>query len=132
MKKIQSIIAIALFITLFSCEKPAGEGGNSSVKGNVWVEKWNGLFTVLTNEGPGLNVDVFIIYGDETSYGDKISTGPDGTFEFKYLRPGKYKIYVYSKTTTAVNANAKEAVSLDVEISKKKEKIDIGQITVKI
>jgi len=132
MKKIMSILVIALAITTASCKKPAGEGGNSSIKGNVWAQKWNGTFTVLTSEGVGQNVDVFIIYGDDTSYGDKISTSPDGTFEFNYLRPGSYKVYVYSKTTTTANPNGKFAVSVDVEITKKKQEVDAGKITVNI
>lgn len=130
MKRLMSILAIALTIVVSSCKKPAGEGGNSSIKGNVWVQKWNGSFTVLTSEGVGEDVDVFIIYGEETSYGDKISTSPDGTFEFKYLRPGSYKIYVYSKTSTSVNPNGKEAVWVNVEITKKKQTVDVGKITV--
>ncbi len=132
MKKLIALLAIVLTITSTSCKKSAGEGGNSSITGNVWAQKWNGTFTVLTGEGAGENVDVFIIYGTDTSYGDKISTSPDGTFEFKYLRPGAYKIYVYSKTTTTVNPNGKVAVSVDVEITKKKQSVDAGKITVNI
>ncbi|MES2138216.1 MAG: hypothetical protein V4511_00805 [Bacteroidota bacterium] len=132
MKQLITILAIALIFTIFSCEKPAGEGGNSSIKGNVWGQNWNSTFTLLTGEGPAVNIDVFIIYGSETSYGDKISTSPDGTFEFKYLRPGKYKVYVYSKTSTTNNPNGKVAVSVDVEITKKKQTLDVGKITVNI
>ena len=132
MKKIISVILIAFTLVLTSCEKPAGEGGNSSIKGNVWGQDWNSTFTILTSEGVAVDVDVFIIYGNETSYGDKISTSPDGTFEFKYLRPGTYKVYVYSKTTTAASPNGKVAVSVDVEITKKKQIVDVGRITVNV
>ena len=132
MKKILSFFVIASAFAFSSCEKPAGEGGNSSIKGNVWAQKWNSTFNILTSEGVGENVDVFIIYGDETSYGDKISTSPDGTFEFKYLRPGAYKVYAYSKTTTTTNPNGKAAVIIDVKITKKKQRVDAGKITVNI
>ncbi len=132
MKKIISILLLAIAVTSTSCKKPAGEGGNSSIKGNIWAQKWNSTFTTLTSEGAGENIDVFIIYGSETSYGHKISTSPDGTFEFNYLRPGSYKVYVYSKTTTTANANGKVAVSVDVEITKKKQAVDAGKITVNI
>lgn len=132
MKKVLSILVIALSIITTSCKKPAGEGGNSSIKGNVWAQNWNSTFTILTSEGAGVNVDVFIIYGDETSYGDKISTSPDGTFQFNYLRPGSYKVYVYSKTTTTANPNGKTAVSVEVEITKKKQVVDAGKFTVNV
>ena len=132
MKQIVSILIIALTVSISSCKKTAGEGGNSSIKGNVWGQNWNSTFTILTTEGPVANVDVFIIYGNETSYGNKISSSPDGTFEFRYLRPGSYKVYVYSKTSTTTSPNGKVAVSVDVEITKKKQTVDIGKITVNI
>jgi hypothetical protein len=66
---------------------------------------------------------VFIIYGDDVSYSDKISAGPDGRFEFKYLREGNYTVYVYSKDSTLAG---KHAVSKSIEISGKKQKVDAG------
>lgn len=132
MKQLVTILVIAITFGTTSCKKPAGEGGNSSIKGNVWGENWNSTFTVLTGEGPAANIDVFIIYGSETSYGDKISTTPDGNFEFRYLRPGSYKVYVYSKTLNSTNPNGKVAVSVDIEITKKKQTVDVGKITVNI
>lgn len=132
MKKLAVIFVLVLTFSITSCKKSAGEGGNSSIKGNVWAENWNGAFTILTSEGVGANVDVFIIYGDETSYGDKISASPDGTFEFRYLRPGSYKVYAYSKTTNSISATGKVAVLIDAEITKKKQVVDVGKITVKV
>ncbi|MCE9538821.1 MAG: hypothetical protein K8R85_06340 [Bacteroidetes bacterium] len=132
MKKIISIILIGFTLAITSCEKPAGEGGNSAIKGNIYAKDWNSSFTVITSEGPGQNIDVFIIYGNEISYGDKISTSPDGTYEFKYLRPGSYKIYVYSKTTVSASPNGETAISIDVEITKKKQVVDAGKITINV
>ena len=133
MKRFLAILIVALTITATSCKKPAGQGGNSSIKGNVWAQKWNSSFTVMSGEGAGKDVNVYIIYGDETSYGDKTATAPDGTFEFQYLRPGKYKVYVYSKTTvTATNPNGKIEVSVDTEITKKKQAVDVGQLKINI
>ncbi|MGZ6539764.1 MAG: hypothetical protein ACXVEB_15425 [Bacteroidia bacterium] len=134
MKKILSIIAIALtIITASSCKKAAGEGGNSKIIGNIWAQKWNNSLTVMSGEGPGANIDVFIIYGDDTSYGNKISSSPDGTFEFQYLRPGKYTIYSYSKALiTSTNPNGKVEVKVDTEITKKKQTVDVGRIQVNI
>src|SRR3954468_7691770 len=85
---------------IFSCKKPAGEGGNSSIKGKLWVEDWNSGFTIKNGEYAGYDRDVYIIYGDAVSYSDKIKTTYNGEFEFKYLRKGKYKVYVYSKDKT--------------------------------
>jgi hypothetical protein len=132
MRQLVKVLLIAITLFLTSCEKPAGEGGNSSIKGNIWGENWDNTFTILRSQGPASDIDLFIIYGNETNYGDKISTTPEGNFEFKYLRPGLYKVYVYSKTPSSINPNGEEAVTIDVEITRKKQTVELGKITVKI
>lgn len=132
MKKILSILAIALTVATSSCKKPAGEGGNSSITGMVHVTNYNSNFTVVNAEYPGADVDVYIVYGDEVGIGNRIRTTPEGKFEFPYLRPGKYRVYVYSKDKDAYlagNPNPPDkAVSVDVEISKKKQTVDVGTL----
>ncbi|OFY86053.1 MAG: hypothetical protein A3F72_19415 [Bacteroidetes bacterium RIFCSPLOWO2_12_FULL_35_15] len=141
MKKIFYIISITSAIVTVSCKKTAGEGGNSNIQGKIHTKNYNSNFSALLNEYPGADVDVYIIYGDEVSYGDKIKSGPDGVFEFQYLRKGSYKLYVYSKDSVGTvsppysvlnpNLNApKIAVFKNVEISKKKEKVDAGTIEI--
>jgi hypothetical protein len=134
MKKSLSFLIAVSFLIVTSCKKPAGEGGNSSIKGKIWVTNWNSNFTTLINDYPGADQDVYIIYGDDASYGNKLKSGPDGVFEFKYLRTGKYKIYTYSKDKDAYLAgdyNApKNAVIVETEITKKKSTVDIGIINI--
>jgi hypothetical protein len=134
MKRILSIFALAAVIMIASCKKPAGDGGNSSITGKVHTTNWNSTFTVVNADYPSADVDVYIIYGDELSYGDRIKTNPDGVYEFKYLRPGKYKIYVYSKDKDAYlagNTNPPEkAVYKEVEITKKKQTVDAGTLEI--
>ena len=105
MKKLVITFTICSLIVFSACKKPAGEGGKSTITGKVWVENYNTLNSVtdtyfLKGEYFGADEDVYIIYGDDISYGNKTKTGPDGVFEFKFLRPGDYKIYVPSKDTT--------------------------------
>jgi hypothetical protein len=111
-----------------SCEKEAGEGGNSSIHGYVHVTDYNASFIFIQGEYDGADQYVYIIYGDDISYGDRIKTGPDGKFEFKYLRQGKYKVYVYSKDSTLAGVSA---VSKDIEITAKKQKVDAGTFEIK-
>src|SRR5687768_7231654 len=130
MNKVLSFLIASLFLIFLSCNKGPGEGGKSSIKGKVWVTDYNGEFTAVKGEYWGEDVDVYIIYGDDLSYGERISTGPGGEFKFNYLRPGKYTIYAYSKDKEAtlgppVNPNAPDkAVKVEVEIKKKKEEVD--------
>jgi hypothetical protein len=123
-----------LLLTLFtsvlfqSCEKDAGEGGNSSIRGYVHVTDYNSTFLVVQGEYPGANEYVYIIYGNEVSYGDRIRTSPDGTFEFNYLREGKYTVYVYQDDTTL---SGQSVVARNVEVTKKKQTVDLGRIDIK-
>lgn len=135
MKKIISLLTVIItLLILNACSKPAGQGGDSKITGKVWVKDYNSTFTLLNQEYAGADVDVYIIYGDDATYGDKISCGPDGVFEFPYLRKGKYRIYAYSKDKDAYlsgNTNApQKAVFVDAEITDKKQTVDAGTITI--
>jgi hypothetical protein len=124
-----------LFLSLiclgfFSCKKPAGTGGNSSIKGTVLVKDYNKSF-VLQHEYPGVDVEVYIIYGDDVTEGDKVNTNSNGEFEFKYLRKGSYKVYAIGDERIGTSTDVRDvAVSLDVTISKNKSTVDAGQITI--
>lgn len=133
MKKLQLILVAGILSMLIaSCKKPAGEGGNSSIKGKIWVEDWDKNFVGINYQYNGVDEDVYIVYGDDLSYGDKLKAGSDGVFEFKYLRPGKYKVYAYSdEKQTNSTSPPSVAKIVEVVISKKKQVVDAGTITVK-
>ncbi len=116
----------ALFIS--ACKKGPGEGGNSSINGRVQVTRYNTTFT--TAQGSYYNADewVYIIYGDDVSYGDRVLTNPDGRFEFKYLRKGNYTVYVYSEDASVAG---KHAENKTIEITGKKQSIDAGIFEIK-
>lgn len=115
---------------LSSCEKDPGEGGNSSITGKVYVREYDEYFMFLLSEYYANDEDVFIIYGDGATPDDRIRTGPDGDFEFPYLRPGKYRIYAYSDDSTFTVPSGEKAVYRDIEITRKKETVDIGTIII--
>ena len=121
-------------LVLTSCEKPAGEGGNSSIRGKVMKE----YRLVLTNPStaqytvPAADENVFIIYGDEVGVGDNIETNYEGEYEFKYLRPGKYTIYTYSEDTTGTNQFDPNRMPIieEVEINDKGETVEVPTMTI--
>ena len=132
MMKILFLSAAFIAMVLSGCEKPAGQGGDATIKGKVWVEDWDKNFNLLQYEFAGADKDVYIIYGDDVNYGDKISTNNNGEFEFKYLRKGKYKIYVYSDQNQSSSTPASQvAIVVNTEISSKKQTVDIGTIIIK-
>ena len=64
-----------------------------------------------------MDEEVYLIYGDDASYSERNRTGPDGFFEFRYLREGDYTIYVYSGAPqTSSTPGGKVAVSKQVSI----------------
>lgn len=125
--KILSLIAYAIFV---SCQKPEGEGGKATIRGSIWTEDWNNTFTVLQSEYPSADVDVYIIYGEDVSYSQRKRANYNGQYEFKYLRPGNYKIYVYSKDKNLQSPSGQVAVIKEVKINNRKETVNVDTITI--
>jgi len=114
---------------LLSCKKEAGEGGSSSMFGKVLVKQYNASFTILQEEYYAQDEDVYIIYGDDITFGDRTRTCYDGTYEFKYLRPGTYTIYAYSKDST-FQTNSMIPVIREMTISKNHEVVEVPEIII--
>lgn len=130
--KAHKIIALVVLTALIAaaCKKQEGPGGRATIKGKIWVEDWNTGFTLKNGEYAGSDEDVYIIYGDAVSYGDKIKASYDGQFEFNYLRTGKYKVYVYSKDKTLHSQSGDTAFVREVEITSRKQTVTLDQITI--
>ncbi len=141
MKKVFFVLGITL-IVISSCKKEAGEGGQATITGKIWARNVRPDFGALYNQGPGADIDVYIIYGDDATYGNRVKSGPDGVYEFDYLRKGNYKIYAYSKDSVATVATPpyspsnpdlhapNKAIIKSVEITSKKQTVDAGTIVI--
>jgi hypothetical protein len=125
-----------LFAAITSCKKQAGPGGTSSIRGEILVRQYDLSFSSFDEEYPGADEEVYIIYGDDISYSERIRASYDGAFQFPYLRPGSYEVYVYSEDSAAIvgppaNPNApRKAVLVDVEITKQHQDVDVGTIVI--
>jgi hypothetical protein len=126
--KIIPILFVAM-VMVASCKKDPGEGGNSSLYGKVFVKDYDPGFTVLQESYYGPDIWVYIIYGNDKSYGDRKKTSYDGTFEFKYLRPGTYHVYTFSKDSS-LQTLAEIAVIRDVEITKTNQDVEVPLMTI--
>ena len=136
-KRFAAFFIVVIFFTFSSsCKKDAGQGGRATVKGKVWVRKHDVAYTTVVDSYAASDADVYIIYGNETSYGDHQKTNYLGDYEFKYLRKGGYKIYVYSDDSAKLvgpPANPlapKMAIVKDISITANKQIVDAGTITV--
>lgn len=135
MKTITKILLSCLIMYAFAgCQKNPGTGGDASIKGKVFVKHYNTTFSTLISSYLGPDIYVYIIYGDDISYGQRIKTNYEGAFEFKYLYKGDYKIYTYSIDSAYLVSNAipgpDSAVIKNVNINSRKDQIDVGEIVV--
>jgi len=123
-----SVFLMGLLVV--SCKKEEGIGGTSTIKGKVVVREYNANFTELTEQYYATDEDVFIVYGDDPVYGDKTSTGFDGTYEFNYLREGNYTVYGYSKDSANYPTKHMIPVKVNVSISGKKKTVEAKDIVI--
>ena len=131
MNKIFSVfLAITLSAALFSCAKEAGDGGNSTIYGKITAYNYNAEFTELKGIYPAADEDVYLIYGDDRSYSQRVRTNYDGIYEFKYLRKGNYTIYAYSKDSTLTLPSGIYAVKLQVEITDNKQTVQADDMKI--
>jgi hypothetical protein len=120
---------LILLVVLSSCTKSEGIGGKASIRGRVLVKEYNNTFTILKDTYFGQDEDVFIIYGDEKVVADRVRTTYDGWFEFRWLRPGNYQVYCYSKDST-LQTLAKIPVIREVVIDGKKDQIEVEEMII--
>ncbi|MFN0201911.1 MAG: hypothetical protein ACKVTZ_10340 [Bacteroidia bacterium] len=119
---------------LLGCRKEPGVGGNASIKGRIFVEKYNKTFTVLLQKYYVAEQDVYIVYGDQYGYSDRVKTDYDGRFAFDYLYPGDYTVYVMSKDSTFATGDTigsgEVPVKKELTLKQNKEAVDLGEITI--
>lgn len=109
---------IILLILVSSCKKKEGEGGNGGIKGKVFTKRYTIDYSTYITTYAAKDEDVYIQYGEEVGVSDKTTTDYNGEFEFKYLYPGKYTIFVYSEDTTMNDLSGKIVVKQIIQISK--------------
>lgn len=116
MKAYKTLI-ILISITILSCSKEEGEGGRSSITGKVYMVDQSGA---VQGEYYIPDYDVYIIYGDKDDiYDDDTKTNFDGSFQFKNLRKGTYRIFAYTNDNKALSGMS--PVFQTVEIGKKED-----------
>lgn len=111
---------------LASCNPEEGKGGKSTITGKIFVKDYNKEGILKDEYFPG-EYPVYIIYGEELTYGDDEKTHIDGSFVFEYLYPGDYTIFAYSKCKTC--PGERDTVSRKVTLERG-EVIDLGTIEV--
>jgi len=97
MTKYNIFFLLLVAILMFSCIDEEGEGGTSIVQGTVYkVIHHDDIYSFDADTIPAPKENVYIVYGNDAIYGDKMETGYDGFYKFKYLTKGTYKVYAYT------------------------------------
>ena len=121
---------LVIFATLFSCKKEPGEGGFATIEGKVYVKNYDASYTILTAEHYLPGETVYIIYGDDIEVGNTVKSSYNGSFKFNYLRKGKYKVYVIGEDSTKAYLSVPKEQLKEVTITKKKEKVVLGDLVI--
>lgn len=119
---------IGIIMIFSGCNKSPGLGGKATIKGKLTGRFYSDKqLTSLVGQGVLGDENIYIIYGNNhTYYDDNISTSYDGTFEFKYLRPGKYVVFAYENCYPC--ASLQQEKLFEVEITSEKQIFDLGEI----
>ncbi len=124
------LLSLLLVPLLFlGCSKAPGIGGRAQITGKLIGKFYSDTqLTAFTGFSFLSDERVYIIYGNEkTQYDDDLRTSYDGSFEFNYLRPGKYVVFMYENCYPC--ASLQKEKLFEVEITGKDEVVDLGEIT---
>ncbi len=116
-----------ILLVLSACKKEPGKGGRATIKGILYSKS---VANVNSIPKPELEADVYIIYGEDNSYSDRVRTSGDGSFEFKYLKVGKYKLYAFGLDPAFPNSNSLIAFYKEINISANKATVEVSDFII--
>lgn len=135
-KSIVYIVGLLLLTLPFvGCTKVEGPGGAATIQGKIQITEYDSAENPI-NTYVAPKFDVYIIYGDDseqTYFDDDVETSYDGSFKFRYLEPGNYRIFFYedcNNSELSTCYSGKKVTIKDVTINDKKEVVDLGTIDV--
>ncbi|MDA3891388.1 MAG: hypothetical protein PF517_06940 [Salinivirgaceae bacterium] len=134
MKATTAILLAFLFASiLISCEKEEGPGGTSTIVGQIWVQNYSRNLNMDITDGAywGEEVDVYLIYGNDSIYSDRTKTNYDGSYWFQYLHEGTYTVYAYSDTAYVVSLSGKIVKKQTITISSAGSTVKVPTITLR-
>ncbi len=106
--------------------------GTSVIKGRVQqINYWDvpgKQDVVAIDTSSAQELEIYITYGDDAFYSERIRTQEDGTFEFKGLIKGQYRIFMYSDDIEG--GSEKIIIESDVSTESHGQVTDIGDLFV--
>jgi hypothetical protein len=121
-----SLLGMFLFFNN-ACKKIEGKGGQATIRGILFSKS---VFNTNSISRPEIDEDVFIVYGNGSTQSDKVSTSGDGSFEFKFLQPGTYRLFAFGLDTSNPKAANTIAYYKEVTINSRKEVVNVSNFIV--
>jgi hypothetical protein len=129
---IKTAMMAILTAGFISCEKPAGPGGSATIKGRIFAHDFDNTQRYEISKGYAAGERVYIMFGNDNTVGDNVRTAADGSYEFRYLNKGSYKIFVNSLDTSIKYKGNKTFVPVFAEatITDRKQVVTIEDIII--
>ncbi len=123
---------LGLNLLLASCKKPEGPGGKATIKGKIYATDFDNTQLYKLSEGYVGEERVYISYGSNQGPDNDVRTGSDGSFQFKFLNKGSYKLTVYSLDTAIKQKgnDTKIPIVREVKISNPNQVVIVDDIII--
>jgi hypothetical protein len=72
----------------------------------------NGAYSLKTDTFVAREADIYLVFGDEPYYSERLRTGDEGQYLFKYLNPGNYSVYAFSEKPSGEMIAERKTVSV--------------------
>lgn len=123
------LVIIATFLLFTACKKDEGIGGKATITGKIFQQNYdNGGNLVSGFYVP--EIRVYISYGNTNYYDNDVRTGPDGNYEFRGLREGKYSVFTYSQQSPLCGICPDLVVKKEITIDTKKQIAEVADIVI--
>mgnify|MGYP003598174557 CR=1 FL=1 len=119
------VFLLPLLVWLSACKKEPGTGGLATIRGRVYAYDVNDFGNRLDSGYYG-GVRVYISYGDHAGVDDDVRTDFEGKYEFKWLQPGSYKVWVLSDCNTCPLLQTQDLQIVNVH--KKREEVQVRDL----
>ncbi|MCS6916109.1 MAG: hypothetical protein RMK52_07315 [Chitinophagales bacterium] len=120
-------LGIFVALVLTGCEPEAGEGGTSTLRGKVLARDYSGDQFIREYYVP--EERVYLVYGDDAFYSDDVRTSYDGSYEFRYLKKGRYTVFAYSECDTCPGQIT--AVFVSGEITRNRSVLELPDLIIR-
>ncbi len=121
-----AILFSIVAVSILSCKKGPGSGGRANITGKVYGITWNQSMTIAQDTGYIGGQNVYLIYGTDAVYSENMKTTYDGTYDFKYLRKGHYKLYTYTRVSQYVDSS----IVKEIDVNDKKQTVQVENFNV--